>query len=405
MKYAKNGVTVTLFYDARKTNSNGESPIKVRVTFRRKSVYVKTGKFVTPEQWAKLPTGRSNDFLRIRKDIEETFNHVRDVVDEVGVDFTFDLFNARMRRGIQQSLNDLLNAKINALNAEDRVGSAAAYKGALYRIEQFSKKPIMLNDITPDWLRRLERRLLADKTSRTTIAITMRHIRAILNDARRLGLMTEIQYPFGRGKYEIQEGEGRKLALTLEQIGEIARYDDGSEATSKHRDYWLFLYLCNGVNVADFATLKYGDIVGRDICFVRKKTANTTRTRKEIRVVITDKMQEIIDRWGSKPVRADNYIFEYLDGSEDALRQSKKIKFLTKNINNHMGKIGKKLGIGNISTYTARHSFATVLKRAGASIAYISESLGHSDLKTTEHYLASFEREEREKNAELLTRF
>ena len=67
--------------------------------------------------------------------------------------------------------------------------------------------------------------------------------------------------------------------------------------------------------------------------------------------------------------------------------------------------IGKALGIDHISTYTARHSFATVLKRSGANIAYISESLGHQDLKTTENYLASFEREEREKNAELLTKF
>ena len=67
--------------------------------------------------------------------------------------------------------------------------------------------------------------------------------------------------------------------------------------------------------------------------------------------------------------------------------------------------IGKALGIERISTYTARHSFATVLKREGANIAYISESLGHQDLKTTENYLASFEREEREKNAELLTKF
>ena len=48
-------------------------------------------------------------------------------------------------------------------------------------------------------------------------------------------------------------------------------------------------------------------------------------------------------------------------------------------------------------TYTARHSYATVLKRSGANIAYISESLGHNDLKTTENYLASFEKEERKK--------
>jgi site-specific recombinase XerD len=67
--------------------------------------------------------------------------------------------------------------------------------------------------------------------------------------------------------------------------------------------------------------------------------------------------------------------------------------------------IGDKLGIAGISTYTARHSYASVLKRSGANIAYISESLGHSNLKTTENYLASFEKEERIKNAALLTNF
>ena len=80
-------------------------------------------------------------------------------------------------------------------------------------------------------------------------------------------------------------------------------------------------------------------------------------------------------------------------------------KDLTHSINKRMKEVGEQLGIGPISTYTARHSFATVLKRAGANIAYISESLGHSDLKTTENYLASFEREEREKNAQILTKF
>jgi len=70
-----------------------------------------------------------------------------------------------------------------------------------------------------------------------------------------------------------------------------------------------------------------------------------------------------------------------------------------------MTKIGKNIGVGNISTYTARHSFATVLKRSGSNIAFISESLGHSDIKITENYLANFEDEERQKNALILTDF
>ena len=98
-------------------------------------------------------------------------------------------------------------------------------------------------------------------------------------------------------------------------------------------------------------------------------------------------------------------LFPVLDGTEDAEQCHAKTIAAAGAINTRMRSIGKALNLGNISTYTARHSFATVLKRAGANIAYISESLGHSDLKTTENYLASFEREERQKNAELLTKF
>lgn len=58
-----------------------------------------------------------------------------------------------------------------------------------------------------------------------------------------------------------------------------------------------------------------------------------------------------------------------------------------------------------ILLHTARHSFATVLKRGGAKTSYISESLGHSNLSVTEHYLAYFEKEERIRNAQLLTNF
>ena len=57
--------------------------------------------------------------------------------------------------------------------------------------------------------------------------------------------------------------------------------------------------------------------------------------------------------------------------------------------------LGKRLGIeANITTYVARHSFASVLKKSGVNIALISEALGHSDLATTQIYLDSFDDEE-----------
>lgn len=406
LQYSKDGTSVSAMLDTRRTKSDGKCPVKIRVTHRRTRWYYPTGKDLTPEEWSALSTTKARALVSIRKDIESSYQIVRSAVEELTTAgaFTFDALNNRLKGATSDTVNTAFRAKISAFNQQGQVGTATVYDTILKGIERFTGAHIPFDAITVSWLVRYAAFLQSEGKKQTTIAIHLRHLRAILNEARRQGIVKEAQYPFGRGRFEIQEGEGRKMALSLDQIGEIARYDDGSDATAKYRDYWLFLYLCNGINVADFVRLRYRDIVNGEICFVRQKTARTTRTRKEIRVVVTDRMQAIIDRWGNPPA-PDRFIFPVLDGSEDAMRQKLKTQYFTRAVNKRMATIGEALGIGNISTYTARHSFATVLKRAGANIAYISESLGHNDLKTTENYLASFEREERVKNAELLTKF
>lgn len=406
MNYSKDGITVAPMLDTAHPKKSGKCPVKIRVTYKRTRWYYPTGKDMTDEEWAALPTTKARMFVAVRKDIESSYQIVRSAVEELAASggFSLDALNVRLKGVTSDTLNTAFKAKIDGFRQRGQVGTAMVYDTIIKGIERFAGHRIQFSVITQSWIGRYVNFLNEEGKKQTTVAIHLRHLRAVLNDARRCGVITDAQYPFGRGRYEIQEGEGRKLALTLDQIGQIARYDDGSEVTTKYRDYWLFLYLCNGINVADFVRLRYRDIVNGEICFVRQKTKHTTKVRKEIQVIIVPQMQTIIDRWGNIPA-PDNFIFPVLDGKEDAMRRKLKTQYLTRAINKRMHAIGEALGIGSISTYTARHSFATVLKRAGANIAYISESLGHSDLKTTENYLASFEREERVKNAELLTKF
>lgn len=406
MQYSKDGITVAVVLDKYKPKRNGLYPVRIRVTYRRQRQYYPTGKDLTLEQWERIPLTRNRDLKTIRESIANSFDIVRQNVDELATlaGFSFEALNTRLKSGATDTINTAFRAKIADLNEQNRVGNAIVYNNVLKGLERFAGDKIRFDVVTVEWVKKYEKFLHSEDKTTSTIGIHLRTLRTILNEARRSGIIKESQYPFGRGRYEIQAGEGRKLALTLDQIGKIARYEDGSDATAKYRDYWMFLYLCNGINMADCVKLKYGDIVNGELCFVRQKTERTTRTRKEIHVIVSEPMQKIIDRRGNVP-EPDNYIFPVLTGNETALEQKRKTQYLTRAINKRMTMIGKALGIDHISTYTARHSFATVLKRSGANIAYISESLGHQDLKTTENYLASFEREEREKNAELLTKF
>lgn len=403
--WSKDGITVSVIQDVRRQLVNGLYPIKVRVTHKRERAYYPTGKNLSVADWEKLTTSRQQAVVSIRKDIENSFELVRLAVEELAYrgSFSLAMLNVRLKAKAMTSLSEAIDAKIEEQVEQGRVGNSMVYTQLRNSVIRFTGRKVEFEEVTPDWLRRFEAFLKDEGKKQTTIAIVMRLLRAVFNDAIRKMVVKESMYPFGKGKFEIQEGTGRKMALSLEDIGKIARYQSDSSAKLKHRDYWLFLYLCNGLNVADFVKLRYQDIVDGEIRFTRQKTQRTVKVQQEISVIVTEDMQRIINEYGN--IDKSGYIFPILSGNEDPVCIKKKTQYLTRSINKNMALIAKELGISHISTYTARHSFATVLKRAGVSIAYISESLGHNSLSTTERYLASFEREEREKNSKLLTSF
>ena len=404
-KFTKDRISVMTVLDKRRPKASGLYPVKVQVVYRRVQKYYLTGKELTEEEWQKLPETKSRRLLEIRESIENSFSLVKYNVEALAEKggFSFDALNIRLGKATGDTVNSAFKAKIENLKKEGRIGTMEWYENIYLWVEKFGGNKISFDTITIDWLKRYERFLLKDK-NHTTVGMHMRAIRAIMNEAKKAGVIKDSQYPFGKDKYEIQAGAGRKKALTLQEIGKIVRFSNGNETTERYRDLWFFMYLCNGINTADLVKLKYKNIHDGEICFVRQKTERTNRTIKEICVPITPEMETIIKRWGNEPL-PDNLIFPYLEGVDDPIKHKHLTKDLTRRINKRMKRMGQALGIENITTYTARHSFATVLKRSGANISYISESLGHSDLKTTEAYLASFEKEERQKNARLLTKF
>ena len=164
------------------------------------------------------------------------------------------------------------------------------------------------------------------------------------------------------------------------------------------------MYLCNGITVDDLLMLKYQNIYDEEIRFVRGKTKRMTVEIKEIRVPLSLELQKIIKRWGNKPLPG-NYIFPLVKRSFDPAKQLIRKSSFTKVFNQKLKIIGALLNIDNLTTVTARHSFATVLKNNGVEVPFISESLGHTDVNTTEIYLAQFEKKTRLENSKILLSF
>jgi len=147
--------------------------------------------------------------------------------------------------------------------------------------------------------------------------------------------------------------------------------------------------------------------MGIIVHFERSKTERSLRNdSKPITVFLTDDMKNIISRWGNKDKSPNNYIFPILENGLSPLRQYELIRSFVRFINDWMKRILENVGINRkATTYVARHTFSTVLKRSGASTEFIQETLGYSDLKTTENYLDSFDKETKKEFAHRLSAF
>lgn len=406
-KYSKDGISVLLVLDVRRAKKNGLFPVKIQVVHARKQKYYSTGKDLSQEDWKSLPDSKSHRLVGIRADLENSFSIIKRQVELLASkgDFCFDALNTRLGRCSTATINAAFESKMRDLKENNQANTFFSYRTTLRKLEEFGGKEISFSTITVNWLNRCERFWLQRGIGYSSMSFYFRNLKCIVNIALKDGVLKETQYPFGKGKYEIPTGSGRKLALTLEQIEKLVTYTDGTEKTEEYRDLWFFSYLCNGINFRDLLYLKYSDIINGEICFVRAKTARNTRHAKVIHAVVTPEMQEIIHRWGNTPTEAHSYIFRYAKADENAFDQVKRIRDVVIACNNVLKKITKAVGLPKVTTYSARHSFATVLKRSGTNISYISDSLGHSSLSITENYLACFESDERVKNARLLTNF
>ena len=430
--------SLSLILDIRRAKDNGLYPIKYRVIHQRKIVYYLCNYEASFANWNELHNVPHFDgkLTKEKRALKEKYESlicgyekinlvIKDLYKENG--FTFDLLNKRLSKGTIDNVLDMFNEKVIRLKKDGKIGTSEWYYYASQQLlkyinddkilnrkktkkeqdekPKYEKTIIKFSQVTPDWLRKYEKWLLECEKSYTSISMFIRALQAIFNDAKANGIITSLQYPFGKGKYERPEGEGRKLALTLIQISQLIKHPLQTETEKRCRDLWFFSYLANGINIGDLLRLKYSDIHDGEISYYRAKTIAKSKLKKTIDVIFLPEMQTIIDRWGNRAHNPENYIFPFFNDARTPEDEKRITKNVIKLMNTQLQRIAKDIGLPEISTYSARHSFATVLKRSGANIAFISESLGHSDLKTTENYLASFEKEERIKNANLLTQF
>jgi site-specific recombinase XerD len=217
-------------------------------------------------------------------------------------------------------------------------------------------------------------------------------IKAIMNSLIERGELHISKNPFGKGKYIIPKSRSAKRPLEHEEIMSIVNYQTEIESEVFARDMFVFSYVANGMNFYDIFKLKWSDIKGDAFYFIRQKTS-VKLPDKQIRVFLNAKIQSIIDTHGSRKL-GNNYIFNVVPWGATKDVEQRKIRSAISGVNMKLKKIASTLGItSDISTYFARHTFATMMHDLGASINTIKDVIGHEDIKSTQSYIGSENKE------------
>lgn len=376
------------FYDYRPVGGENEQkednqyPLKIRLTYKRERVYYNTGYSMTIEEWRNYNNGRGA-VADARRGIQQQFEIIAVHVKEINKtgEFSFDLLATIMSRGIKDDVFSAFDARIAELKVAGQVGTVLVYECALSSFRNYrGPGKLPFNKVTKGWLKGYEDAM--KKRSVTTRSMYLRCLRAIINSSGAVS-------PFGKGKFHIQNGAGRKMALRKPQIKQMMTYEvlPGS-TTDKMRSLFYFSYRANGMNIRDLVLLRWKDIEDGVIKFVRAKTARTGSKERIIMAPVLPEIQEIIDRWGDKDSK---YVFGYLNDKMGPDEIMSVTKNLTRLMNKHLAIIAKATGLPKCSSYTARHSYASNLLRAGAPVELISGQLGHTRIATTQNYLDGFD--------------
>ena len=377
--------------------SNGTYPIYLRVTKDRKTKFISLKLACEKSQWNEIKSEfrksaskyqqLNNSLHEISKRAEKIVSDALGTGDDISLgEFEELFFNFKIDKKI--TVNDFWDEHIEDMNKSGRTGNARFFRDSKNSFFKFLEdRVIYFKEITPALLDKYEVFLRSNGGIDSGIAVKMRAIRALYNSAIKKGYAHKEHYPFNAYKLSKLKGKGNKRAISSEDIMKIKNLDTDKHPTLLNtKNYFIFSYYTGGMNFFDMMKLTWENIVGDRIIYTRSKT------KGQFTIKILEPVQEILEYYKNQE-RDTNYVFPIIlrEDSTPIQLEYRKGKSL-KRFNKDLKKIADLCKIEHkITSYVARHSFATNLKQKGVSTDIISEAMGHQNLTITQAYLKELE--------------
>ncbi len=392
--------TISVVCYRHKVLANGESPLMLRISKDGKRSMKSLGVSVNPRYWdftTNQPKRNCPNRTQIQQIIVQVISEYNARIlskEAMNEQFTSNSLIVETNAGAQsQSVEEFYGQLIADLKQQGSIGTAYAYQNSYNVLRKFNRGrelSFAFSQIDVLFLENFERWMRSKNNKDTTLSFQMRTLRAVFNRAVKTKIVSKERNPFV-DDYKLSKFNTRtpKRALDKESVHRIMTFDV-SQKGCKCRlalDLFIFSYLSGGIAFVDMAYLTRENIVNGRVIYKRRKT------HREVNVPLLKEALAIVEKYCDE-CSDTGYLFPILDARVHltAQQQKNRIHKVCHQVNTHLRQVAKDVGIfTDLTTYVARHTYATVLKREGVNVALISESLGHSNIQTTQIYLDSFE--------------
>ena len=283
---------------------------------------------------------------------------------------------------------------IDRLREEGRYSTAHVYKNALFSFSVFCGTcNVSFRQITRESLRLYGQYLYENGLKLNTISTYMRMLRSIYNRGVEAGNAPFVPRLFHEAYTGIDVCQ--KRALTAAELHRLLFDDPRSERLRRIQDIASLLFQLCGMSFADLAHLEKSALENNILRY------NRIKTKTPMSVEVLDSAMVKIDRLRSvrkSQPGCPDYLLDILCGDKSRKDEKayREYQSALRWFNNSLKELARALHLKSpVTSYTLRHSWATIAKYRGVSIEMISEALGHKSIKTTQTYLKGFGLEER----------
>ena len=273
------------------------------------------------------------------------------------------------------------------LQMEGNFGTAHIYRSSLNAIIAYGgKRDFAFREVTPEWLKGFEIHLRSRGCSWNTVSTYLRTFRAVYNRAVDRRMAPYVPHLF-RSVYTGTRAD-RKRALCEEDMKKVFTKLPQSSAVSpamrRAQELFVLMFLLRGLPFVDLAYLRKSDLRGDVITYRRRKTG------RPLSVTLTPEAMFLLQKYMNRDKRSP-YLFPILRSAEGSPEAYREYQLALRHFNYQLELLGRFLGLKDrLSSYTARHTWATTAYYCEIHPGIISEAMGHSSITVTETYLKPF---------------